>query len=473
MAEFEFDLVVLGSGPGGYAAAFRAADLGLKVALIEKYNSLGGVCLNVGCIPSKALLHIAEMINANKEMQELGIDLGGKASYTREDLLKWKESVIKKLTQGLSGLASLRKVKVFQGFGTFSGETEITVAAEAESHKLKFKQAVIAVGSEPISLPFIPNDPRIFDSTGALELANPTGKMLVLGGGIIGCEMATVYNALGAEVTIVELLDQLMPGADKDIVAPCQKLMQKRGIECLTKTKVIAVDASDKKFLAVTIEAHDGSTKVIQCEQLLVSVGRKPNGKTVAAENAGVHINEHGFIDVDSLMRTNKPHIYAIGDVVGQPMLAHKATAEGRVAAEIISGKRVKFDANCIASVAYTDPEVAWVGLTENEAKEQGLDYKKSIFPWMACGRALCQARDEGLTKIIAERKTGRILGAAIVGRVAGDLIAEFALAIEMGATVEDVALTIHPHPTLAETNMLAAEMWEGSITDLMPPKEK
>lgn len=473
MSELQFDLVVLGSGPGGYAAAFRAADLGLSVALVEKHKNLGGVCLNVGCIPSKALLHVAEVINSNKELKEVGIDLGCDPKYSRDDLLRWKDSIIKKLTTGLTGLASIRKVKVFEGVCHFTAEKEVRVTHGDTHTDIGFKNAIIAVGSEPINLPFIPTDKRIFDSTGALELANPTGKMLVLGGGIIGCEMATVYNALGADVVVVELLDQLMPGMDKDIVAPCEKVMRDRGIECLTKTKVVAVDASNAKKLVVTIENADGSKSTVECEQILVSVGRRPNGKTVAAEAAGVVVDEHGFINVDKMMRTNKGHIYAIGDVVGQPMLAHKATAEGRIAAEIISGKRCHFDAKCIPSVAYTDPEVASVGITETEAKAQGINYKKAVFPWMACGRALCTGRDEGLTKIIADADTGRLLGGAIVGRVAGDLIAELALAIEMGANVEDLALTIHPHPTLAETVMLSAEMWEGTITDLPPKKSK
>jgi len=471
MANLNVDLVVLGSGPGGYAAAFRAADLGLSVALVEKHKTLGGVCLNVGCIPSKALLHVAEIINSNKEMAEMGIDLGAKSNFNAKDLLKMKNGIIKKLTQGLSGLASLRKVKVVEGVGVFSGENEVTVTNGDKTEVISFKNSIIAVGSEPVSLPFIPEDKRIFDSTGALELNNPTGKLLVLGGGIIGCEMATIYNSFGAEVIVVELLDQLMPGADKDLVAPCQKILEKRGVECLTKTKVVAV-AANKSGLNVTLELADGSTKDVMVDQMLVSVGRRPNGKLVAAEQAGVNVDDRGFINVDKTMRTNKSHIFAIGDVVGQPMLAHKASAEGRIAAEIVAGKKVHFDAACIPSVAYTDPEVAWVGVTENEAKEQGLNFKKAVFPWMACGRSLCQGRDEGLTKIIADKETGRILGAGIVGRVAGDLIAEFSLAIEMGANVEDIALTIHPHPSLSETAMLAAEMWEGTITDLMPPKK-
>lgn len=472
MTILETDLVVLGSGPGGYAAAFRAADLGLNVVLVEKYDSLGGVCLNVGCIPSKSLLHIAETINANKEMAELGIDLGGKQKFATAEVLSWKNSIIKKLTQGLGSLAKMRKVKVVQGVAKFSSSHEVSISGCSDGTDIiKFKQAVIAVGSEPIKLPFIPDDKRIFDSTGALELNNPSGKMLVLGGGIIGCEMATVYNAFGAEVIIVELLDQLMPGADKDIVAPCHKILEKRGIKVMTKTKVVAVEAKSDNLI-VEIETASGTKETIVCEQVLTSVGRRPNGAFIAAEQAGVNVDSKGFIAVDKYLRTNIAHIYAIGDVIGQPMLAHKATAEGRKVAEIIAGKKVFFDARCIPSVAYTDPEVAWVGVTENEARELGLNYKKAVFPWMACGRSLCQGRDEGLTKIIAEKDSGRVLGAAIVGRFAGDLIAEFALAIEMGANVEDIALTIHPHPSLSETSMLAAEMWERTITDLLPPKE-
>lgn len=470
MTDKTYDLLVLGSGPGGYAAAFRAADLGLSVALVEKNPTLGGVCLNVGCIPSKALLHIAEVINSNHELAELGINLGTHKVPSKASILKWKASVVKKLTDGLSGLARMRKVTVFSGEGSFVDSHTVSVKSKKTSENIQFKQAIIAVGSEPVTLPFLPEDPRIFDSTGALDLDNPSGSMVVLGGGIIGCEMATVYNALGADVTIVELADQLMTGADKDLVAPMQKLLVQRGITVKTQAKV--TDAKvDKKGLNVTITLPDGSHETISCAQMLVSVGRVSNGNKINAEAAGVEVDGNGFIGVDKMMRTNQAHIFAIGDVVGQPMLAHKATAEGRVAAEIVAGKRVHFDAICIPSVAYTDPEVAWVGITEAEAKAQGLSFKKAVFPWMACGRSLCQGRDEGITKLIADKDTGQILGAGIVGRMAGDLITEFALAIEMGANVEDVALTIHPHPTLSETNMLAAEMWEQTITDLMPPK--
>jgi dihydrolipoamide dehydrogenase len=476
--EINAELVVLGAGPGGVAAAFRAADeyknakqTDKKVVLINKYSDIGGVCLNVGCIPSKALLHMAEVINSNKEMAEQGLDLGASNKLDKKAILKWKDSIVAKLSQGLSGLAKLRGVELVTGIGEFSSANEIIVKEGEDEKVIKFKNAVIATGSDPINLPFIPKDKRIFDSTGALKLANPTGKLVVLGGGIIGCEMATVYNALGAEVIIVEMLDQIMPGADKDMVSPCAKIMNSRGIKTLLKTKVTSVEAL-KSGLKVTVVNADGDESIIDCEQMLVAVGRVPNCKSISTEKADLALDDQGFIKVDKYLRTNISHIYAIGDVIGQPMLAHKATAEGRVAAEIITGHRVHFGALCIPSVAYTDPEVSWVGVTEQEAKDQGLDYKVAVFPWMACGRSLCQGRSEGKTKIIADKKTGVILGAAIVGKIAGDLIAEFGFAIEMRATVEDLALTIHPHPSLAETAMLAAEVWEGTVTDLMPPRK-
>jgi dihydrolipoamide dehydrogenase len=475
--EINAELVVLGAGPGGVAAAFRASDeyrksnqTDKKVVLINKYPDIGGVCLNVGCIPSKALLHIAEVINSNKEMAEQGLDLGANNKLDKKAILKWKDSIVTKLNQGLAGLAKQRGVELVTGSGEFSSANEIVVKDGKDTKIIKFKNVVIATGSAPVKLPFIPEDKRIFDSTGALQLANPTGKLVVLGGGIIGCEMATVYNALGAEVIIVELLDQIMPGADKDIVAPCAKIMNGRGIKTLLKTKVTAVEAL-KSGLKVTVVDTDGNESIIDCEQMLVAVGRVPNCKGIGIDKTNVALDDKGFIKADKYLRTNVPHIYAIGDVIGQPMLAHKATAEGRVAAEIITGHRVNFGAICIPSVSYTDPEVAWVGVTEQEAKAQGLNYKVAVFPWMACGRSLCQGRSEGKTKIIADKETGVILGAAIVGKVAGDLIAEFAFAIEMRANIEDLALTIHPHPSLAETSMMAAEVWEGTVTDLMPPR--
>lgn len=475
--EINAELVVLGAGPGGVAAAFRASDEyrkageDKKVVLVNKYSDIGGVCLNVGCIPSKALLHIAEVINSNKEMAEHGLDLGAHNKLDKKAILSWKESIVAKLSQGLSGLAKQRGVEVVTGTAEFLSANEMLVKDGEDTKVIKFANAVIATGSEPVNLPFIPEDKRIFDSTGALELENPTGKLVVLGGGIIGCEMATVYNALGAEVVVVELLDQIMPGADKDIVAPCAKIMNSRGIQTLLKTKVTAVKA-EKSGLKVTVVDADGKESIIDCEQMLVAVGRVPNGKNIGADKANVSMDDKGFITVDNYLRTNVPHIYAIGDVVGQPMLAHKATAEGRVAAEVITGHKVNFGAICIPSVAYTDPEVAWVGVTEQEAKAQGLNYKVAVFPWMACGRSLCQGRSEGKTKLIADKDTGVILGAAIVGKVAGDLIAELGFAIEMRANIEDLALTIHPHPSLAETSMMAAEVWEGTVTDLMPPRK-
>lgn len=464
-----FELVVLGSGPGGYSAAFRAADLGMKVALVERYDTLGGVCLNVGCIPSKALLHVAEVLNEAKEMKAHGVDFG-EPKIDIDALRGWKDSVIGKLTMGLKGMAGQRKVTTFTGVGAFTAANEMTVTQDGKAETISFDQSIIAVGSRPVKLPFMPEDDRIIDSTGALELHHAGKRMLVLGGGIIGCEMATVYNALGTEVTIVEMMPQLMPGADKDIVLPCHKMMEKRGMNMRLETKVTEVKAA-ASGLTVTFEGkHAGSEEF---DVILVSVGRIPNGRDVGAEAAGVHVDDRGFITVDRQMRTNLPHIFAIGDVVGQPMLAHKAVPEGRLAAEIASGKTYEFDARCIPSVAYTDPEVAWVGMTEGELKEKGIEYEKGVFPWMASGRSLSLGRSEGMTKLLSCAKTERILGAGIVGRSAGDLISEVGLAIEMGCTVEDIAMTIHPHPTLSETVMQAAEMIEGTITDLIAPKKK
>lgn len=459
------DVVVLGSGPGGYAAAFRAADLGKQVVLVERYEKIGGVCLNVGCIPSKSLLHLAEMINGNQEMAAHGIDFG-KPKIDMAKVKSWKNGIIGKLTSGLQMLSKRRGVTVITGIGEFIGANQLKVNSVATETIVEFKQAIIAAGSQSIRLPFLPEDPRIFDSTGALELANPTGKMLVIGGGIIGCEMATVYRALGAEVTVVEMLDQIMPGTDIDLVKPCQKIMSQRGIEFQLKTKVVAVKA-EKKGLLVTMEGENAPQKPIYFDQILMSVGRIPNGKQIGADAAGITVDEHGFIPVDKQLRTNIGHIYALGDIVGNPMLAHKAHAEGHVVAEVIAGKRSYFDARCIPSVAYTDPEVAWVGKTEIELKAEGVNYGKGVFPWLASGRSQCFGRTEGLTKLLIDKKTNRIIGGGIVGRGAGDLIAEIGFAIEMGADVADIALTIHPHPTLAETIALAAEAYEGTITDL------
>ena len=467
-----YDIVVLGAGPGGYSAAFRAADLGKKVALVERWPTLGGVCLNVGCIPSKALLHAAKVIDETKDMAAHGVTFGA-PKIDLDALRGWKDGVVKKLTGGLTGLAKARKVTVLQGTGAFTSPNSIKVtAADGVSQTVTFTSAIIAAGSEPVTLPFIPHDdPRVIDSTGALLLADAPKRLLVLGGGIIGLEMATVYHALGSKVTVVEFMDQIMPGADRDMVTPLMKRIEKRYEKILLKTKVTAV-AAKKDGLHVTFEGPDG-VKTDVFDKLLCSVGRKPNGKSVGAQAAGVTVDERGFIPVDKRMRTNVPHIYAIGDVVGQPMLAHKAVHEAHVAAEVACGMKSVFDAKVIPSVAYTDPEVAWVGLTEIEAKAKGVKYGKGVFPWAASGRSLALGRDEGVTKILFDEATHRIIGCGIVGPSAGDLIAEAALAIEMGAEASDIGHTIHPHPTLSETIGMAAEMFEGTITDLIAPKKK
>lgn len=465
------EVVVIGSGPGGYTAAFRAADLGKRVVLIERFDTLGGVCLNVGCIPSKALLHTAKVLDETHEMAAQGIEFGAPKVDSKK-LVAWKNSVVTKLTGGLNALAKQRKVDVIVGTASFSGAHQLVVDAKEGKVNVDFEQAIIAVGSESVSLPFIPEDKRIFSSTGALELADIKGSLLVLGGGIIGLEMATVYSALGVDVTVVEFMDQLIPGADSDLVNVLQKRMTKKGVQFLLKTKVTAVEAK-KDGIYVSMEGQHKTDKPRCFQQVLVAVGRKPNGGKIAAEKAGIKVDERGFIPVDKQMRTNVPHIFAIGDVVGQPMLAHKAIPEGKVAAEVICGMKHFFDPKCIPSVAYTDPELAWVGLTEREAKAQGIAYEKATFPWVASGRALSMGREEGMTKLIFCSETKRILGAGIIGINAGDLIAEATLAIEMGCDVEDIALTIHPHPTLSETIAQAAEMFEGTITDLYLPKKK
>jgi dihydrolipoamide dehydrogenase len=466
------DVVVLGSGPGGYTAAFRAADLGKQVVLVERYNSLGGVCLNVGCIPSKALLHIAKVVEEAHEMADQGVHFG-KPKLDNKKIVTWKNSVVSKLTGGLKALAKQRKVEVITGIGKFSGSHQVVVEHEGkDSVEIEFEHAIIAVGSESINLPFIPEDKRIFSSTGALELVDIKGSLLVLGGGIIGLEMATVYSALGVDVTVVEFMDQLIPGADSDLVGVLQKRMVKKGVKFLLKTKVTAVEAK-KEGIYVSMEGAHATTKPLCFQQVLVSVGRKPNGTMINAEKSGVKVDERGFIKVDNQQKTNIPHIFAIGDVVGQPMLAHKAIPEGKIAAEVIAGKKHYFDPKCIASVAYTDPELAWVGLTEKEAKEQNIPYEKATFPWAASGRALSMGREEGMTKLLFCPQTKRIIGAGIVGVNAGDLIAETALAIEMCCDVGDIALTIHPHPTLSETIAQSAEALEGTITDLYLPKKK
>jgi dihydrolipoamide dehydrogenase len=465
------DVVVIGSGPGGYTAAFRAADLGKKVVLVEKFATLGGVCLNVGCIPSKALLHVAKVLDETKEMSEQGVSFAAPVLDSKK-LVAWKNSVVKKLTGGLSALAKQRKVEVVTGVANFSGTHQLTVASDAGDVTIEFENAIIGVGSDSISLPFIPQDPRIFTSTGALELSDIKGSLLVLGGGIIGLEMATVYSALGVEVTVVEFAPQLIPAADADLVAVLQKRMIKQGVRFLLNTKVTNVEAQ-KDGLYVSMEGEHATQQPSCFQQILVAVGRQPNGNKIMAEKAGVKVSERGFIAVDKQMRTNVPHIFAIGDVVGQPMLAHKSIPEGKVAAEVIAGMKHYFDPTCIPSVAYTDPELAWVGLTEKEAKEQGVNYEKATFPWLASGRALSTGREEGLTKLLFCPATKRILGGGIVGINAGELLAEITLAIEMNCDVEDLALTIHAHPTLSETVAQAAEMFEGTITDLYLPKKK
>lgn len=467
----EAEVVVLGSGPGGYSAAFRAADLGKKVVLIERYDNIGGVCLNVGCIPSKALLHVAKVIDDTNDMREFGVEFGT-PSLDIDKIRNYKNGIIGKLTGGLKMMAKQRKVQIVTGFGKFTSSNEIAVDNEGTVTTVKFQNAIIAVGSLPVKLPFLPDDPRIMDSTGALELQDVNCKMLVLGGGIIGLEMATVYHALGAQISVVEMMDQIMPGADKDVVTPLQKRISSRYDAIMLKTKVTKVEAKDDG-LWVTFEGDNAPAENPQrFDRILSSVGRTPNGKLIDAEKAGVNVDERGFISVCKQLRTNVPHIYAIGDVVGQPMLAHKAVSEGHVAAEVIAGKKHFFDPKCIPSVAYTDPEVAWVGVTETQAKQDGIKYEKGVFPWMASGRALSVDRPEGFTKLIMNEH-GTVIGGAIVGVNAGELIGEVALAIEMGCDAEDIALTIHPHPTLSESVMMAAEMYEGTITDLIAPKKK
>ncbi len=456
-------VVVLGAGVGGYTAAFRAADLGLKTILIERYERLGGVCLNVGCIPSKALLHAARVIAEVEEMAAHGITFG-KPKIELEPLIGWKQSVVDKLTGGLAGLARQREVEVIHGDARFEGPN----ALRLDDRTVTFENCIIAAGSQSAMLPDLPDDPRIVDSTGALAPDELPKRLLVIGGGIIGLEMATVYDALGSNVTVVELLDQLIPGTDPDLIKPLQQRIGERYEEIRLETKVVSVEAQ-KSGLKVTLS--DDSTASF--DRILVAVGRTPNGHAIDAHAAGVNVDERGFIPVDSQMRTNVPGISAIGDIVPGPMLAHKASHEGKVAAEVIAGQAVQFDARAIPSVAYTDPEVAWMGLTETEAKQSGVEYEKQVFPWAASGRALGLGRGDGLTKLLFEPDSRRLLGAGIVGINAGDLIAETVLALEMAADAEDVGLTVHPHPTLSETVAFAAEMAAGTITDLMPPRRR
>lgn len=467
--EITTEVVVIGSGPGGYTAAFRAADLGKRVVLIER-DEIGGVCLNVGCIPSKALLHAAKVLDEAHSMDSWGVSFS-EPTIDIDKLRQAKNKVVTKLTGGLKMLAKQRKVTIVKGTAKFTSAKQLIVDGGEGSHTIHFDNAIIAVGSEPVKLPFLPDDPRIIDSTGALELGNTKGEMLVIGGGIIGLEMATVYDALGAKITIVELMDQLIPGADADIVKPLHKRVSQHYKNILLKTKVTKVEAK-KDGLYVTFEGENAPSEPQRFDSILVAVGRRPNGKAINAEVAGVKVDERGFIPVDKQQRTNIDHIFAIGDVASMPMLAHKAIPEGRVAAEVIAGKKHYFEPKTIASVAYTDPEVAWVGLTETEAKKQGIKYGKGVFPWAASGRSLSLGRDEGITKLLFDENTHRVIGAGIVGPNAGDLIAEVALAIEMGCVAEDIALTIHPHPTLSETIAMATEVFEGTITDLYLPKK-
>ena len=466
------DLLVLGSGPGGYTAAFRASDLGLNVVLVERYKQIGGVCLNVGCIPSKALLHAAKVIVETESMEEHGVSFG-KPKINVDKLRAWKDGIVNQLTAGLKILAKQRKVQIIAGSGEFVDPDHLCVTdAEAKKIIIHFENAIIAAGSQPVRLPFLPEDPRILDSTGALQLREIPDHLLVLGGGIIGLEMAAVYHALGSKITIVEMLDSLMAGADRDMVRPLQKRISKQYENILLETRVTKVEAQ-KKGLKVHFEGKNAPEKPQIFDCILSSVGRNPNGFLVAAEKAGVEVDEEGFIATDSQMRTNVPHIFAIGDIVGQPMLAHKATHEGKVAAEVISGMKSHFDARAIPSVAYTDPEVAWAGITEEEAKKQDIAYGKGNFPWAASGRSLTLGRSDGMTKVLFEEVTNRVIGIGIVGLNAGDLIAEGVLAIEMGCDAQDMSSTIHPHPTLSETVTFAAEAFEGTITDLYLPKKK
>jgi dihydrolipoamide dehydrogenase len=464
-------LLVLGAGPGGYTAAFRAADLGLKVTLVERWETLGGVCLNVGCIPSKALLHAAKVIEEAREMSARGIAFGS-PELDFGKLRGWKADIVRKLTGGLATLAKQRKVEVVRGRGKFLSPHVLEVTSATGSERIRFEQCIIAAGSESVQLPGLPQDPRIIDSSGALELPDNPGRFLVIGGGIIGLEMACVYEALGATVSVVELTPQLMPGCDADLVRPLEKRIRARYGEVLLNTRVVGVTASSEA-LQVTFEAQGGARNTKSYDHVLVAVGRSPNGSRIAAERAGVKVDARGFIATDKQMRTNVPHIFAIGDIVGQPMLAHKATHEAKVAAEVAAGEKSLFDARVIPSVAYTDPEVAWVGLTETAAKAQNIEYQKSSFPWAASGRSLSIGRDEGSSKLLFDPNTHRLLGGGIVGTNAGELIAEVALGIEMGADAADIALTVHAHPTLMETVAMAAEAFEGTLTDLYLPKKR
>ncbi|MCW7760714.1 dihydrolipoyl dehydrogenase [Photorhabdus luminescens] len=469
--EIKTQVVVLGAGPAGYSAAFRCADLGLETVLVERYSTLGGVCLNVGCIPSKALLHVAKVIEEAKALADHGI-VFGEPKTDIEKVRVWKEKVINQLTGGLAGMAKGRKVKVVNGVGKFTGANTLVVEGEGGATTINFDNAIIAAGSRPIQLPFIPHDdPRVWDSTDALALTTVPGRLLVMGGGIIGLEMGTVYHALGSQIDVVEMLDQVIPAADKDVVKVFTKRISKQ-FNLMLETKVTVVEAKEDGIY-VTMEGKNAPTEPQRYDAVLVAIGRVPNGKTLDAGKAGVEVDDRGFIHVDKQMRTNIPHIFAIGDIVGQPMLAHKGVHEGHVAAEVISGKKHYFDPKVIPSIAYTEPEVAWVGLTEKEAKEKGISYETATFPWAASGRAIASDCADGMTKLIFDKESNRIIGGAIVGTNGGELLGEIGLAIEMGCDAEDIALTIHAHPTLHESVGLAAEVFEGSITDLPNAKAK
>ncbi len=470
-ADSEYQMLVLGAGPGGYSAAFRAADLGLKTLLVERYATLGGVCLNVGCIPSKALLHVAAVMEEASHMSAAGIDFAA-PKLDLDKLRAHKAKVVGKLTGGLAGMAKARGVEVLTGVGSFIDAHHLAVEGAGGRKIVKFAQAIIAAGSQAVKLPFLPEDPRIVDSTGALELRAIPKHMLVIGGGIIGLEMATVYSALGARISVVEMLDGLMPGADRDLVKVFEKRNSQRFDKIMLKTRVTAVEARPEG-LRVSFAGEQAPAGPLDYDMILVAAGRSPNGKKLAAEKAGVAVDERGFIAVDSQMRSNVAHIFAIGDIVGNPMLAHKATHEGHVAAEVAAGQKSHFDATVIPSVAYTDPEIAWVGVTEDQAKQKGRAVEKAVFPWAASGRAIANGADYGFTKLLFDPETQRIVGGAIVGPGAGDLISEVVLAIEMGCDAVDIGKTIHPHPTLGETVGLAAEAHEGACTDLPPPRRK
>jgi dihydrolipoyl dehydrogenase len=470
-ADIECDMVVLGSGPGGYSAAFRSADLGMKTVLVERYATLGGVCLNVGCIPSKALLHTALVIDEAAALSAHGITFA-KPQVDLDKLREFKSGVVKKLTGGLGGMAKARKVEVVTGVGAFVDPYHMEVQTEGGKKVIKFKNAIIAAGSQAVKLPFMPEDPRVVDSTGALELRQIPQRMLVIGGGIIGLEMATVYSTLGAQIDVVEMLDGLMLGADRDLVKVWEKFNSKRFANVMLKTKTTAAEAK-QDGIYVSFEGEKAPAEPQRYDIVLVAVGRSPNGTRIGADKAGVAVTDRGFIDVDKQMRTNVPHIYAIGDIVGQPMLAHKAVHEGHVAAEAAHGEKAYFDALQIPSVAYTDPEVAWAGKTEDQCKAEGIKYSKAVFPWAASGRAIANGRDEGFTKLIFDEETHRVIGGGIVGLNAGDLISEVCLAVEMGADATDIGKTIHPHPTLGESIGMAAELYEGVCTDLPPQRKK